>query len=80
MKAVYIILIILGALILWGPIMLGFAKLNKVDPFILEKSDEEIRKDTRSFILVNLLKPLYVPLWLETKLIKKVWRKKNTTS
>lgn len=69
-------LIILGVLIAWGPIMLFFAKLNKVDPYILQKSEEEILKDTKSFTLVLILRPLFVPLWLETKLINFLKHKK----
>ena len=71
MEIQWIILIIVGALILWGPIMLFFAKINKVDPYILEKSEEEITKDERSFILVSLLRPLFVPLWVETKILRR---------
>jgi len=67
----WIILIVVGALILWGPIMLFFAKINKVDPYILEKSEEEITKDERSFILVSILRPLFVPLWVETKILRR---------
>ena len=72
----WISLIILGVLILWGPIMLFFAKLNKVDPFILDKecvqtgdlNDQELK----SFLIVNILKPLFAPLWVETALINKI--------
>ena len=64
-----IVLIILGALILMGPIMYGFAKLNNVDPWIREKSNEEIMKDEKSFILTGILYPLFVPLWIEKKII-----------
>jgi len=71
MEIQWIILIIVGALILWGPIMLFFAKINKVDPYILEKSEEEITKDERSFILVSILRPLFVPLWVETKILRR---------
>lgn len=51
--------------------MLFFAKINKVDPYILEKSEEEITKDERSFILVSILRPLFVPLWVETKILRR---------
>jgi hypothetical protein len=71
MEMLWIILIVVGALILWGPIMLFFAKINKVDPYILEKSEEEITKDERSFILVSILRPLFVPLWVETKILRR---------
>ena len=71
MKTLWIVLIVIGALILFGPIMLFFAKINKVDPYILEKSNEEILKDEKSFILVNILKPLFVPLWIETKILRR---------
>jgi hypothetical protein len=71
MEMLWIILIVVGALILWGPIMLFFAKINKVNPYILEKSEEEITKDERSFILVSILRPLFVPLWVETKILRR---------
>jgi len=70
MKTLWIVLIIIGALILLGPVMLFFAKLNKVDPYILEKSNEDILKDEKSFILVNIFRPLFVPLWIETKILR----------
>ena len=70
MNVFWIILIVIGGLILWGPIMLFFAKLNKIDPYILEKGPEEIQKDEKSFILVNIFSPLFCPLWLETKFLK----------
>ena len=72
MKVIWIILIVLVGLILFGPIMLGFSKLNKVDPYILEKNPDDSDFDERSFIIVNIFRPLFVPLWLETKLIKKL--------
>ena len=70
MKVLWIVLIVIGALILFGPIMFFFAKINKVDPYILEKSDEDILKDSKSFILVNIFRPLFVPLWIETKILR----------
>ncbi len=76
MKTIYIVLIIIGAFLLLGPIMLGFAKLNKVDPYILEKSNEEINEDPKSYILVGILYPLFVPLWLETWLVRLLKKKK----
>jgi hypothetical protein len=76
MKILWIVLIVIGALILFGPIMLFFAKINKVDPYILEKSNEEILKDEKSFVLVNILKPLFVPLWIETKILRWIGIKK----
>ena len=72
MSAIGIILIIIGGLILWGPIMLFFAKINKIDPYMLDKGQEAIEKDEKSFILVNILKPLFVPLWLETDILKRI--------
>lgn len=63
-----IILIVLLGVILLGPIMLGFAKLNHVNPYIFEEENPE--NDERSLILVSILRPLFVPLWLETKLIR----------
>ena len=76
MKTIWIILIVIVGYFLLGPIMYGCARLNKVDPYIFEKSDEEKEKDIRSFLIVGVLSPLFVPLWLETKLIKKIKRKK----
>ena len=70
METLWIVLIVIGALILLGPIMLFFAKINKVDPYILKKSNEEILKDEKSFILVSILEPLFVPLWIETKILR----------
>ena len=69
-----IFLIILGILILMGPIMWGFAKLNKVDPFILDREHPE--EDERSLICVVVLRPLFAPLWLEKRLID--WFKKDS--
>ena len=70
METLWIVLIVIGALILLGPIMLFFAKINKIDPYILKKSKEEILKDEKSFVLVNILYPLFVPLWIETKILR----------
>lgn len=79
MNTIYIILIVITAWFLLGPIMLGFAKLNHVNPYINEKecrdtpnfTDEEIK----SFIIVNgPMRILFQPLWLETKIIR--WFKK----
>lgn len=70
MKILWIILIAVAFLILMGPIMLLFAKINKVDPYILEKGEEAILQDEKSFVLVNILRPLFAPLWLETKFLK----------
>lgn len=72
----WILLIIIGGLLLMGPIMLGFAKLNKVNPYILEEDDPE--KDLNSFMIVNILRPLFAPLWIEKKIfdwIKTKFRK-----
>ena len=33
-------------------------------------SKEEILKDEKSFVLVNILYPLFVPLWIETKILR----------
>lgn len=65
----WIVLIVIGLIILMGPVMYGFAKLNGVDPWIREKSDEEIMKDEKSFILTGIFYPLFVPLWIEKKII-----------
>lgn len=70
MKILWIILIAVAFLILMGPIMLLFAKINKVDPYILEKGEEAILQDEKSFVLVNILRPLFAPLWLETEFLK----------
>ena len=75
MKAIFIVLIVLVGLLLLGPIMLLSAKLNKVDPFILDKDldfDNLTPEQEKSYIMVRLLRPLFVPLWLEAKLIKKL--------
>lgn len=72
----WILLIIIGGLLLMGPIMLGSAKLNKVNPFILEEDNPE--KDSNSFIIVNIFYPLFIPLWIEKKIfdwIKTKFRK-----
>ena len=50
--------------------MLLFAKLNKVDPFILEKGEEAIKNNEKSLMVVNILKPIFAPLWIETKIIR----------
>lgn len=79
MKLIFIILIVIGALLLLGPIMWLTAKLNKIDPFILDRGldyDNLNPEQERSFLLVQILRPLFVPLWLETKVIKKLTGKK----
>ena len=68
----WIILIVIGGYLLLGPIMLGFAKLNHIDPYILEKDPDG---DINSFIMVQVFGPLFSPLWLETKVIR--WIKKK---
>ena len=70
MTALIISLIVIGGLILMGPVMLLFAKLNKVDPFILEKGEEAIKNNEKSLMVVNILKPIFAPLWIETKIIR----------
>lgn len=72
MSALGIILIVVGFVILLGPIMLLTAKLNHFDPFILEKGDEAIKADERSFLLVGILRPLLYPLWVEAKIVRYV--------
>ena len=79
MKLIFIILIVIGALLLLGPIRWLTAKLNKIDPFILDRGldyDNLNPEQERSFLLVQILRPLFVPLWLETKVIKKLTSKK----
>ena len=79
MKLIFIILIVIGALLLLGPVMWFTAKLNKIDPFILDKGldyDNLNPEQERSFLLVQILRPLFVPLWLEAKVIKKLTSKK----
>ena len=66
-----ILLIILGGLILLGPLMLLVSKLNGVDPWVLDRSDDII-EDKKSFMVVSIFYPLFFPLWIETKLIKYV--------
>lgn len=79
MKAIWIVLIILAFIILLGPLMLLFAKLNKVDPYILEKEDiingNMTKEEERSFIIVNVFRQLFAPLWIETKIIKSFKKK-----
>lgn len=72
MGALWFILEIFGAFIFWGPIMLFYAKINGVDPYILEKSEEEITKDEKSFIVVNIFRPLFAPLWFERKILMRI--------
>ena len=79
MKLIFIILIVIGALLLLGPVMWFTAKLNKIDPFILDRGldyDNLNPEQERSFLLVQILRPLFVPLWLEAKVIKKLTSKK----
>ena len=70
MEILWVFLIVVGAFILLGPIMFFFAKINKVDPYIFEKNEEDAFKDEKSIVIVGILKPLFVPLWVETKLLK----------
>lgn len=77
MKTYVLILTIVAAMLLMGPVMLLFAKLNGVDPFILDKIGPEgpSPEQEKSFIIVNILKPLFAFLWLEARIIKSLRRK-----
>ncbi len=68
-----IALIVIGFVLLLGPLMWVFAKLNKIDPFILDRfdapKDDMSKEELRSFMLVSILRPLFAPLFLEKKII-----------
>jgi len=72
----YIVLIVIGGYLLMGPIMLFFAKINKVDPFILDREnlDEllETKEGEKSYIIVKVFYYLFAPLILEKHLIDKI--------
>ena len=75
----FVILIIIGFYLLMGPIMLGFAKLNKVDPYILQRDnlDEllKTKEGERSYIIVKVFYYLFTPLFFEKWLIDKIRKK-----
>lgn len=65
-----VLLIVIGFYLALGPVMWVSCKLNKIDPYILEKEHPE-EVDERSFILVSVaLRPMLTSLWLETKIIR----------
>jgi len=72
--AIIIILIVISMLILMGPVMCFVSRLNHVNPFILEEEDPN--SDPKSLILVTILRPLFIPLWLEKKLMDKIKSRK----
>ena len=72
MGTLWIILIAVAFVALLGPVMLLAARLNKVDPYVLEKLDGDF--DQRSYILVSALKPLFWPLWVERRIVRAVAR------
>lgn len=76
----WILLIIFGAIVLMGPIMLFFAKLNKIDPFVLDKvnldEDNLTTDQERSLMTIVILRPLFFPLWIERKIIKQLIKTK----
>lgn len=74
-----IVLLVLGFYLILGPVMLFFAWLNKVDPYILEKIDSSQidlgtlgSREKKSLMVVTILRPLFSPLWVETKVIRKI--------
>jgi len=77
----WILLIVVLFIALLGPIMLLFSKLNGIDPFILENKDidkENLNEqEERSLMTVVILRPMFVPLWVETRIIKKLFNKKK---
>jgi len=73
--AIIIILIVISMLILMGPVMCFVSRLNHVNPFILEEEDPN--SDPKSLILVTILRPLFIPLWLEKKLMDKIKSRKK---
>lgn len=77
MKTYVLILIIVAALLLMGPVMLLFAKLNGVDPFVLDKIGPEgpTPEQQKSFIIVHILRPIFSILWMEARIIKSLRRK-----
>ena len=61
---------------LLGPIMLLTSKLNKIDPFILQRDNLkellETEEGAKSYILVHIFGPLFTSLWIEKRLIDKI--------
>ena len=76
MEWYFIILIAIIVYFLLGPIMLGFAKLNNVDPFILQRDNlKELlntEKGVKSYIIVHIFGFLFSSLWIEKRLIDKI--------
>lgn len=72
-------LIVLAAIALLGPVMLLSARLNKVDPWIFEKDlpSEPSKEEIKSLAIVTILRPLFAPLWIETKIVRWIFKKKN---
>jgi len=77
----WILLIVVLFVVALGPLMLLFSKLNKIDPFILENKDidkENLNEqEERSLMTVVILRPMFVPLWVESRIIKKLFNKKK---
>lgn len=77
----WILLIVVLFVVTLGPLMLLFSKLNKIDPFILENKDidkENLNEqEERSLMTVVILRPMFVPLWVEARIIKKLFNKKK---
>lgn len=77
----WILLIVVLFVVALGPLMLLFSKLNKIDPFILENKDidkENLNEqEERSLMTVVILRPMFVPLWVEDRIIKKLFNKKK---
>lgn len=68
MSVWWIIGIVLLGIFMLGPLMYAVCKLNDINPYILE--DEYPEEDEKSYITVMVFRPLFIPLWLETKAIQ----------
>lgn len=74
MKTLGIVLIVVGSVIMLGPLMLLIAKIIRIDPYIIFKSKEEKEADKRSYVIANFLRPLLYPLWGESWVFSKKYR------
>lgn len=81
MSTFAIVLIVIGAILLVGPIMYLSAKLNKVDPFIRQREnlDEllKTKEGERSYIITGVFYVLFSVLWFEKYIIDKIKKTKN---
>ena len=65
----WVVLIIILIYLMMGPVMWVSCKINKIDPYVLEKDHPE--EDEKSFLLVStLLRPMLSVLWMETKIFR----------